>query len=99
MEPKISQMFSNSMLCNTFYVYFTVFSVIALAMILTSIWYFATAKLPFMMALGMMINTVFGLGITVALALFYYRICNVLLTPDASSGRKVAAAPEYNMMM
>lgn len=99
MEPKISQSFTNSMLCNTFYIYFTVFSVIALAMILTSIWYFATSKLPFMMMLGMLINMVFTLGIAVAAALFNYRICNVLLMPDASSGRKVAAAPEYGMMM
>jgi len=72
---------SNNVLCNYFYVFFIVFSVWAAVSLVGGIWIFATSKLSFGLLLTLIFNIILSFGISASWALFLYLICERALKP------------------
>lgn len=100
MEPKWTQGISSAIICNYFYIFFVIYCVFAGLSLLSGIWIFSTTKMTFGMLAAVLLNILLTFGIAATTALFFYLICDRALKPSSEAAqRKVAAAPEYGMMM
>ncbi len=82
----------SSVLCNFFYVFFIVYSVLAGLSLLGGIVIFTTTKMTFGSLLANMFNTVLAFGISITLALFLYLICERALKPELEAERAQSQA-------
>jgi len=72
----------SSVVCNFFYVFFIIYSVLAGLSLLGGIVIFTTSKMSLGTLLANMFNTLLAFGISITMALFLYLICERALKPE-----------------
>lgn len=99
--PDWTTAIADSTLCNYFYVFFIVFSVLAGLSVLSAIYMFATTKITGGLVLAVLFAKLINFGISAAAALFAYLICDRALKPAQakSQAAKQAASGSGLLMM
>jgi hypothetical protein len=72
----------SSVVCNFFYVFFIIYSVLAGLSLLGGIVIFTTSKMSLGTLFANMFNTLLAFGISITMALFLYLICERALKPE-----------------
>lgn len=86
----------SSVLCNFFYVFFIIYSVLAGLSLIGGIVIFTTSKMTLGSLFANMFNTILSFGISITLALFLYLICERALKPELEAERsQVQASLNY----
>ena len=101
-SPDWTTAIADSTLCNYFYVFFIIFSVLAGLSILSAIYMFATTKITGGLVLAVLFAKLINFGISATAALFVYLICDRALKPAhpaKSQAAKQAASGSGLLMM
>ena len=97
--PQWTDKISDGVLCNYFYVFFIIFSVLAGINLLAGIWIFTTSKMSGMMFTAVIFNIIMSFGITGAAALFAYLICERALKPAMRMANTLSSSKsDYDTM-
>ena len=101
-SPDWTTAIADSTVCNYFYVFFIIFSVLAGLSVLSAIYMFATTKITGGLVLAVLFAKLINFGISATAALFAYLICDRALKPaqaKASQAAKQAASGSGLLMM
>jgi len=93
-SPDWTTAIADSTLCNYFYVFFIIFSILAGLSILSAIYMFATTKITGGLVLAVLFAKLINFGISATAALFAYLICERALKPAHASQAKSQAAKQ-----
>jgi hypothetical protein len=77
----------SSVVCNFFYVFFIIYSLLAGLSLVGGIVIFTTTKMTFGALLANMFSVILSFGISITLALFLYLICERALKPELEAER------------
>jgi hypothetical protein len=96
-KPRWTDKIPNSVVCNFFYLFFIIYSVLAGLSLLGGIILFTTTKMPFGTLMANLFNTVLVFGISITMALFLYLICDRALKPEMGAEKfESQEESEYN---
>jgi len=77
----------SSVVCNFFYVFFIIYSLLAALSLVGGIVIFTTTKMTLGALLANMFSVILSFGISITLALFLYLICERALKPELETER------------
>ena len=95
--PQWTDAIADGTLCNYYYIFFIVFSVLAALSLLGGLWMFATTKMPIGVLSGLIFNVLITSGISATSALFFYLICERALKPKVRNTTSQVVS-SYEMM-
>jgi len=81
MEPQWTKNISNQTLCNFFYAFFVVYSILAVISIIGFIGLFTAVKMPPGVLIAQVLQGLILVSLTSTMALFHYLICDRALKP------------------
>lgn len=97
--PQWTNKISDSVVCNYFYIFFVIFSVLAGINLIAGIWIFTTSKMSGAMLAAIIFNILMSFGITGVAALFAYLICERALKPAMQmAASQASSTSDYNSM-
>lgn len=93
--PEWTDMISDNVLCNYFYIFFVIFAVWAALSLIGGVWIFASTKITFGVLVAIIFNILLSFGISATSALFLYLICERALKPSMKSQSQAASSSDY----